>query len=68
MITLKVFTLATLGIVFGRKKNLLSKTGAFGRTCFATLLKDELKMYVVRFTTHIKFKPVLQQTRLLQVT
>lgn len=70
MITLKVFTLATLGIdgiVFGQKKNLLKETGVFGRTCFTTLLQNELKMYAARFTTHVTFKAVLQQTRLLQV-
>ena len=32
-------------------------------TCFATLLQNELRGYVPRFTTHIK--PVLQQIRLL---
>ena len=69
IITLKVFTWATLGIdgIVFAKKNLLKETGVFGRTCFVTLPQNELKMYVVRFTTHVTFKPVLQQTRLLQV-
>ena len=35
-------------------------------TCFETLLQNELKSDVARFTTQV-FKPVLQQIRMLQV-